>query len=180
MKISVYYKGLHWPHLLFFTLTPLVAIASGFWIGLNGGFHWGTVLLALAMLIFCGLSTTGGYHRLFAHKSYRAKWPVRLFFLLFGAAAFQGSARWWASGHRIHHKKTDTEQDPYGINKGFWFAHIGWLFTKDQEAPCDNVADLDKDFLIRWQARLFPLLAVGIGWFLPGVVASFWGDFWGG
>jgi len=27
---------------------------------------------------------------------------------MFGAAAFQGSARWWCRNHRAHHKFTDT------------------------------------------------------------------------
>ena len=181
MKLSVYYKGLHWPHILFFTLTPVIAVISILWISLTTGLRWETGLLALVMLILAGLSTTAGYHRLFSHKTYEARWPARLFFLLFGAAAFQGSVRWWASGHRNHHLYTDTPKDPYGINKGFWYAHIGWLFTHDQEiSHFENVKDLDADAWIRWQDRLFPLVAVGIGWILPALMAMLWSDFWGG
>ena len=174
MKLSAYYKGYHWPHILFFTLTPLVAVVSVIWLQQTTGLRWETSLLACVMLVLAGLSTTAGYHRLFSHKSYQARLPVRLFFLLFGAAAFQGSVRWWASGHRNHHLYTDTEKDPYGINKGFWYAHIGWLFTKDQDiSDFDNVRDLDADSWIRLQARLFPVLAVLIGWVLPALVAIF-------
>lgn len=179
MKLS-YYKGYHWPHILFFTLTPLVAIGGITW-RIVIGTPWGTWVLALVMLALCGLSTTGGYHRLFSHKSYQAGLPLRLFYLLFGAAAFEGSVRWWACGHRTHHLYTDTQQDPYGINKGFWHAHIGWLFTKDQEPPnFDHVKDLDQDPWILLQDRFFPMLAVLVGWFLPTAVASLWGDPWGG
>lgn len=181
MKLSVYYEGYHWPHIVFFCLTPPLAVAGVLWVVSQGGPHWATWILAALMLVFCGLSTTAGYHRLFAHKSYRARFPIRLFYLLFGAGAFQGSVRWWASEHRYHHLYTDTAQDPYGINKGFWHAHIGWLFTKDQEPPnYQNVKDLDQDRWIRWQDQVFALLAVLIGWGLPTAVASFWGDPWGG
>ncbi len=159
-----YIKGYHWPHIIFFGLTPLLAVAGVIWRLTDGGIPGATWILAVSMLALCGLSTTGGYHRLFSHKSYRAAWPIRLFYLLFGAGAFQGSARWWCCEHRYHHLYTDTERDPYGINKGFWHAHLGWLFTKDQEPPnFDNVKDLDEDPLIRWQARYFPRLAVLMG-----------------
>ena len=33
----------------------------------------------------------------------------------------------WSSDHRIHHRKLDTDDDPYSITKGFWHAHIGWI-----------------------------------------------------
>ena len=37
----------------------------------------------------CGLSITAGYHRLFSHRTHKAAWPMRLFYALFGAAAFK-------------------------------------------------------------------------------------------
>lgn len=179
--MKFYFRGYHWPHILFFGLTPLLAIAGVVWRLFDGGIPGATWILAVSMLALCGLSTTAGYHRLFSHRSYRAAWPARLFYLLFGAGAFQGSVRWWCCEHRYHHLYTDTERDPYGINKGFWYAHLGWLFTKDQD-PSDysNVKDLDEDPLVRWQARFFPWLAVLMGYGLPALVASLWGDPWGG
>lgn len=179
--MTVYYKGYHWPHIIFFSLTPIAAVGGVVWLTVNGGIPGATWALTGLMFLLCGLGVTAGYHRLFTHKSYRATWPVRLFYLVFGGAAFEGSARWWACEHRYHHLFTDTAKDPYGINKGFWHAHIGWLFTADQEPPCyDNVKDLDRDPLIRFQARFYPILAVLVGFVLPTFVASLWGDPWGG
>ena len=43
-----------------------------------------TLLLAGTMYLLGGLSITAGYHRLFAHRTYRASAPVRWFFLAFG------------------------------------------------------------------------------------------------
>lgn len=179
--MRVYWKGYHWPHVLFFTLTPLAAVVAVTWVVWNGGPHWGTWVLSAVMLFACGLATSGGYHRLFTHRTYKASWPVRLAYLFFGAASLQGSARWWACQHRYHHAYVDTDRDPYGINKGFWYAHIGWLFTQDQEPlSFENVRDLDQDPLIRWQHRFYPLIAVCTGYLLPIAIASLWGDPWGG
>ena len=46
------------------------------------------------------------------------------------AAAFENSALWWNSEHRKHHKHVDTDDDPYDITKGFFWAHMGWLMFK--------------------------------------------------
>ena len=82
------------------------------------------------MYLLCGLSITAGYHRLFAHRTYRASPPVRWFFLVFGAATFQNSALSWSADHRAHHADTDGPGDPHAIKKGAWFAHMGWLFYR--------------------------------------------------
>ncbi len=179
--MKMYIRGYHWPHILFFSASPIISIVSVSWLVAHGGPHWATWILAVVLLFATGMGTTAGYHRLFSHKSYQAKWAVRLLYLLFGGAAFEGSARWWACQHRIHHHHIDTGQDPYGINKGFWHAHIGWLFVQDQEPPnFDNIKDLDQDPLVRLQDRFYAPLAILIGFGLPTAIAALWGDPWGG
>jgi stearoyl-CoA desaturase (delta-9 desaturase) len=122
-------------------------------------------------VIATGLSITLGYHRLFAHMSFQALWPVRLMALIFGAAAFENTALAWVSDHRRHHKHVDHDDDPYDISKGFWHAHIGWiLFKLDPEPPLDNVADLRKDGLVMWQDRYYLPLAVGVGFLVPALL----------
>ena len=66
---------------------------------------------------------------------------MRLFVLVFAAAAFENSALLWACEHRRHHKHVDDDdQDPYCISKGLFHAHIGWLLFKlDPPPPFDNV-----------------------------------------
>jgi stearoyl-CoA desaturase (Delta-9 desaturase) len=115
-----------------------------------------------------GFSITAGYHRLFAHKTYEAKLPMRLLVLLFGAGAFENSVLMWTSEHRRHHKHTDHEEDPYNIQKGFFHAHIGWLLFKlNPQPPYYNVRDLQSDPLVSWQHRYINLLAVLMGFVLP-------------
>ena len=140
--------------------------------------HYGLDLFQVAMFflffIASGLSITLGYHRLFAHMAFQARWPVRLVTLIFGATAFENCALAWVSDHRRHHKHVDHDEDPYDISKGFWHAHIGWiLFKLHPEPPYDNVNDLRKDSLVQWQDRYYVAIAVGFGFVLPALL-GYW------
>jgi stearoyl-CoA desaturase (delta-9 desaturase) len=134
------------------------------------------VALFLVLAATTGFSITLGYHRLFTHMTFQASWPIRLFTVLFGAASFENSVVMWASEHRRHHKFVDHDHDdPYSISKGFWYAHIGWLLFKVKpDPPFDNVADLQKDPLVRWQHRHINLLAVVMSFVLPPLLGAIW------
>jgi len=170
----------NWTNVIFFGLTPLLAIAGVSWRLMEGGPHWATWLLTLFFVCACSLSVTAGYHRLYTHLSYKACWPVRLFFVIFGSASFQGSILWWSAEHRVHHRLEDTGKDPYGINKGFWYAHIGWLLEKHEDASFGEVPDLTEDKMLVLQDRYFTSLATFSSFVLPTAIASLWGDPWGG
>ena len=172
---------INWLNTLFITLTAIAGIVGTPLLIVFGFIHWPTWILAAGMLMICGLSVTAGYHRLAAHRSYRAAWPVRLLFVLFGAAAFEGSLLEWATDHRNHHRYTDTDQDPHSIKNGFWYAHIGWLFTLDpSKRDFSNVQDLFTDPIYRFQHRFFPLVAVIMGFGLPMSIGALLGDLLGG
>jgi stearoyl-CoA desaturase (delta-9 desaturase) len=140
------------------------------------GLDWFQAMLFGTFFVFTGLSVTLGYHRLFSHRAFQASWPVRLFTLLFGAAAFENSVLQWAADHRRHHKFVDHEDDPYDITKGFFHAHMGWiLFRLKPDAPLDNVPDLQQDRLVMWQHRHYYLLAILTGFALPTLLGWMWG-----
>ena len=144
------------------------------------GIDWFHLVLFGVLTAATGLSITLGYHRLFSHMTFRAKLPVRLFTLIFGAAAFENSVLMWASDHRRHHKHVDHDEDPYDITKGFFHAHIGWmLFKLRPQSPLDNVADLKKDPLVVWQDRHIHVLAVMVSFILPTLAGFIW-DGWVG
>ena len=139
------------------------------------GIDWFYFAVAAALLTVTGFSITLGYHRLFAHATFRARLPIRLFVVIFGAAAFENSVLMWASEHRRHHKHVDHDEDPYDITKGFFHAHIGWLLFKLwPQPPFDNVADLKKDPLVMWQHRHINLLAVLMSFALPTLLGAWW------
>jgi hypothetical protein len=144
------------------------------------GIDWFQIALFAVLLIATGFSITLGYHRLFSHLAFRARLPVRLFVLIFGAGAFENSVLMWASEHRRHHKHVDHEEDPYDISKGFFHAHIGWLLFKLlPQPPFDNVPDLKKDPLVMWQHRHIHTIAVLVSFVLPALAGALWNGWTG-
>ncbi|KAG7195673.1 uncharacterized protein KQ657_002054 [Scheffersomyces spartinae] len=78
------------------------------------------------------LSFTAGYHKCFAHNTFKLRSrPLMFSFGIFGASLGLGSIRNWAALHRAHHQFTDdTVKDPHLIKRGFLWAHWGWLIKK--------------------------------------------------
>ncbi len=172
---NIPFNRVNWTTSSFLIGTFLLAITAAPLYVYFYGLSW--VLIAMFFVMACatGFSITLGYHRLFSHFAFQAKWPVRLFTALFGAAAFENSILQWASEHRRHHKHVDHDDDPYDINKGFFYAHIGWLLFKTHvEGPYDNVNDLVKDPIVRWQDRYVQWIAVVVGFVMPSVVGYLW------
>ena len=149
MKLSLPFHRINWitsAYLIGTAITALTAAPFYIW---RHGLDWFQVSLFLFYFMATGFSITLGYHRLFTHLAFKARWPVKLFTLIFGAAAFQNSVLEWSSDHRRHHKHVDEEDDPYDITKGFFHAHVGWLLFKFYpEPPMDNVRDLERDPLV--------------------------------
>lgn len=157
----------------FLIFSFLTAVIGTPWYFIQFGIDWFSIGLFFVFFFLTGISITLGYHRLFAHKAFQAKKPVRLLTLLFGAAAFEDSALDWASDHRLHHKHVDDEeQDPYAISKGFFWAHMGWIFFKLYPRELNNVADLRKDPLVMWQHRHHRAIGMLIGIVLPTVLGA--------
>ena len=145
------------------------------------GLGWFNFLLFFCMFWVTGSSITLGYHRLFSHMTFKAKWPVKLFTLLFGAATFENSVLMWASEHRAHHKHVDHDDDPYAISKGFFFAHIGWLLFKlDSDEGYQGVTDLQKDPLVVWQDKYVQWIAVAVGFVFPTLLGFAYRHDWVG
>ena len=170
-------RRINWTNTLFLTLTPIIGIVGTVLLCSFSLVHWQTWILAAAMSAVGGFSVTAGYHRLFSHKTYKAVWPVRLLFVLFGSATFQGSVLEWSTDHRDHHRYTDTDKDPYNVKESFWHAHIGWLLTLDNKRRhFDNIDDLKKSWMLRFQHRYYLVFCTVMGFGFPTAVAALWGD----
>ncbi len=181
MKRSWPWADLYWTNFLFLAGTHSVAVVGTILYASLHGFTWAAVGIAAALLAACGISITGGYHRLFAHGTYQAHPLVRTFYLIFGAAAWQNSALKWCSDHRRHHTYVDRDADPYNIRKGFWWAHVGWILFKDLPSlPGGKVTDLEADPLIVLQHRFYVPIAVLFGFGLPLAAGFLLRDPWGG
>jgi len=143
----------HWDTFIFVvTYHVLLVVLAPFAIP-----HFSWTAFAIFFLTYCvaGLSITVGYHRLFSHKTYEAHPIFETLILATSTLAFQWSAYGWANDHRKHHNHVDTDKDPYSIKKGFWYAHILWLFDYDATIDEDLVEDLRKNPRVMFQHRYF-------------------------
>jgi stearoyl-CoA desaturase (delta-9 desaturase) len=173
--VYIPWKRINWTTSIFLAIINTLAVTAVPLYLWHYGLDRFQVSLFLFFYIITGLSITLGYHRLFSHLSFKAKTPVKITTLIFGACAFENSALDWASDHRKHHKHVDHDDDPYDISKGFLWAHIGWLLFKlGPEQPMDNVNDLKRDPLVMWQHKWCIPLAITIGFAIPIVLGFLW------
>lgn len=176
-----------WVNILFLTLTPIIGIAGTAAYTIYAGFSLWMPLLMMGMYVAVGMSICAGYHRYFSHKSYEASPAVQVFYALFGAMAAQNSILWWSSSHRVHHKHVDEDWDPYNIKRGFWWAHIFWIFYKNEERDdtFENARDLKQNPIVMWQHRWHKVILIVGGFGLPTLIGAAFGDpiaglLWGG
>ncbi|GAB4232839.1 MAG: fatty acid desaturase [Chlamydiales bacterium] len=147
---------------------------------------WSLVLVTIALYFMTGLSITAGYHRYFSHRSFKAHPFVEFIMVVLGTLSGQGSVIRWSYDHRLHHAHVDTEQDPYSIQKGFWYAHCLWLFEKPREIDEKIIPDLIKKPLLRWQhhyyGTFFTLLNFAsflfFGWCFGDYIGAFMMTWW--
>lgn len=176
-------------------LAGLIAAAALTW---GWGFSWVHLGLMVGMYLVSILGVTIGYHRLFTHKSFATTRTMKVILAICGSMAVEGPVVKWVAMHRRHHTKSDKEGDPHSPHlhgetfgemvKGFWHAHIGWMFRPDAPDIMDGVKDLLEDKSIRWVDSLFSVW-VTIGLFLPAAlgwaITGSWkgallGFLWGG
>ena len=136
------------------------------------GFHWSAWLGFALVLGANGMSITMGYHRLWAHNSYKTHPVIKWMLALFGAAALQNSILIWASGHRTHHRHVDHhDKDPYSASRGLWYSHIGWMLRRypSGEPDFSNAADLQRDKIVMWQHNHYGSIALAMN-FIPALL----------
>lgn len=142
---------------------------------------WPVVALAFGGYLLRMWAITAGYHRYFAHRSYRTSRAFQLVLAVLGATSMQNGPIWWASVHRRHHKFSDGPGDLHSpITHGFWYAHAGWIFDRTVPPSRDdsNVKDLLRYPELRWIDRhdwVF-LAAYAVACFaIGGVPGLVWG-----
>jgi stearoyl-CoA desaturase (delta-9 desaturase) len=170
--------------ILYIGLMHLAAAYGGYQVFL-GNCHWYTLLWALALWPISGLGITAGAHRLWAHRSYKASYGLRVGLMLCNSVANQGTIYHWARDHRVHHKHAETDADPHNAKRGFWFSHVGWLFVKKHPDVVTagarlSYADLAEDSVVMFQRSVDPWFALAMCFLMPAYVASVgWEeDFW--
>ncbi|KAM4703869.1 acyl-CoA desaturase-like [Rhinophrynus dorsalis] len=143
-------------------------------------------LSTLAWSVLCfllsALGVTAGAHRLWSHRSYKAKLPLRIFLAISNTMAFQNDIYEWARDHRVHHKYSETDADPHNAVRGFFFAHIGWLLLRKHPDVIEkgrklDLSDLESDKVVMFQRRNYKKGILLMCFIMPTVVPwYFWGE----
>lgn len=167
-------KGFNWVPALFLITYQIILLAV-----LPFYFYYATPSIGMGIITFVllyitGLSITGGYHRFYSHRSFKTNRFMEWVLLFFGSMAGQGSALRWSFDHRNHHAHVDTDEDPYSIKKGFWYAHFLWILEKPSPIDPKVVPDMLNNRLVVFQDRFYGLLFLGtnvlafltVGWLL--------------
>lgn len=147
MKIKAYHNV---------TLLKLVQYASciglmlGIYLIFVGQLHWLPFLIATFLISNIGQS--GALHRYFTHNSFKTG-PIRHWILGFLATiATQGSILHWVGMHRLHHRHSDTENDPINHETiGLWKSFFGIVDPQEFErVSIRTVADKLRDKPVIW------------------------------
>ena len=134
--------------LAFYSLTFLPALSLKMWIFL------------LFTQNFSGAGITMGAHRLWSHKTYKAKLPLEIILTIANSMAGENSIYVWSRDHRTHHKCSEKMGDPHNAKRGFFFAHMGWLMVRKhpeviRAGKAVNMSDLENNKLVMLQHKYY-------------------------
>lgn len=96
--------------------------------------------------------------------------------------ANQTSLYHWCRDHRVHHKHSETNADPHNATRGFFYAHIGWLWLKKEKDVVlagkeMDFTDLLDDPVVRFQHKLDPIFPQFMCFAVPTYICKYgWGE----
>ncbi len=132
------------------------------------------VVTCLALYIVRMFGITAGFHRLFAHRTYKSGRIFQFLMAFTATAAYQKGPLWWSAHHRRHHLHADTEEDLHSpLTRTLWRSHVGWFLSRDsQETDWKLVTNLSKFRDLRFLDRYYslPPALLAVSAFLLGSV----------
>jgi stearoyl-CoA desaturase (delta-9 desaturase) len=142
-------------------------------------FSWWYVALAFGGYFFRMFLVTGVYHRYFSHKTYSTSRVFQFVLAFLAQTSIQKGALWWAAHHRHHHAHSDQEDDIHSPKDGFWWSHIGWILSDENNTTeTQYIRDLTRYPELVWLNRyhLVPPIIWGVAMFaIAGIPGLVWG-----
>ena len=171
-------KGVDWISAVPFWGVHVIAFVAPFFVG----FSWKWVALAIGLYYLRIFGVTGGYHRYFAHRTYKTSRVFQFLLAFLAQSSTQKGALWWAAHHRVHHKYSDKPEDVHSMKlRGFWWSHVGWIVSHDyDQTEWDQIKDFAKYPELVWlnKFHVVPSVLLGVGlWLAGGWSALVWGYF---
>jgi stearoyl-CoA desaturase (delta-9 desaturase) len=138
------------------------------------------LILCAAMYLVRMFGITAGYHRYFAHRSFKTSRVGQFLLACLGASAMQKGPLWWAAHHRRHHRYSDTPDDPHSpLVTSFWWAHLGWIMSDDHvETPIHEIPDYNRFTELRLLERFHwvpGILLAAVCMWIGGWTGLVWG-----
>ncbi|MFZ2619304.1 MAG: fatty acid desaturase [Alphaproteobacteria bacterium] len=141
------------------------------------GVHAGEMWFHFLTYLWAGLGITVLYHRAWTHRAVVLSPVVEFFFAVGALFCLQNTALKWIASHIRHHQYTDKDLDPYNIQKGFWWAHMEWIYhegTPEAELP----SHIRHNFIAQWQASIYWPMSALFNIALPIAVSIHVGSPW--
>ena len=168
----------HPPQWVYYTLYAGMYAACG--LAFFTGVSWSDAILCAATYTIRSFGMSVGYHRYFAHRSFKTGRVVQFVLALLGTLAAQNGVIWWARTHREHHRYADTPRDLHSPRyQGFFYSYFLWhLDKRHNDMEPAKVPDLARYPELMWLStwHFVPLLV-----FAGGLLLAFgWSGFvWG-
>ena len=110
--------------------TQFVFLHAGCLLVFWAGISWIALVTCLGFYCLRIFAISAGYHRYFAHRSFKTGRIFQFLLALFGSLSHQKGPLWWGAHHRYHHAHSDRDDDIHSPGqRGFWWAHCGWIFS---------------------------------------------------
>ncbi|XP_035224700.1 stearoyl-CoA desaturase 5-like [Stegodyphus dumicola] len=165
-----------WRNVILFAYLHLAALYGLYLMFVSA--KWQTNVFAFFLYITSGLGVTAGAHRLWSHRSYKARLPLRILLAFVYTIAFENDIYEWARDHRVHHKYSETDADPHNAKRGFFFAHIGWLLCRKhpdviKRGKAIDLSDLMADPVVRFHRKHYLKLVVPCCFVIPTLIPMY-------
>ncbi len=171
------------PHndIVYPAMIPFLAVHAAalgvFWTGITTT----AVVICVVLYLVRMWALTAGFHRYFSHRSYKTSRWFQFFLAFLGQTSAQKGVLWWAATHRHHHRHSDTPEDVHSPkHAGFWFSHVGWIFSPQKNDPdYSTIQDFYKYPELRFLNKhpYFPAVLLAIGCYMvagwPGLFVGF-------
>ena len=77
---------------------------------------------------------------------------------MFNCFLYQQDIYVWCWDHRVHHKFSETDADPFNAKRGFFYAHVGWMLCEQhpevqRRGKTLDMSDLLADPIVFYQRK---------------------------
>lgn len=153
-----------------FFISHLVCFAA-IWTGVTKE----ALILCVVLLFVRTFGVTGGYHRYFSHRTFKTSRVFQFILAFLAQTSAQKGVLWWAAHHRVHHKHSDLPGDVHSpVQRGFWYAHVGWILDDTAETRWDRIRDFAKYPELRFLNKYYLIPPIMLG------AACYWIAGWSG